>query len=169
MADTCIFCGKEIKFWQTDSLTCGGVSQPVCGKCADKYMGLPHHQRARLALETGRARSPEKIQEYLDEREAKLALEAKRRARQEETLTCCGQRMTKVDEVSFLSQMGLFQSYTDPLVMFRCELCGQMKFFGASFLAYTPSEEETTLPPQAPEQEPEHVTFQPGKKPPWEK
>ena len=82
---------------------------------------------------------------------------------------CCGQRMTKVDEVSFLSRTSFTQTYTDTMVMFRCELCGQLKFFDASFLAYTPSEEEITLPPQTPEQEPEHVTFQPGKKPPWEK
>lgn len=169
MANTCIFCGREITFWQADFLTCGGVSQPACGKCADKYMGLPCHQRARLALETGRARSPEKIQEYLDTREAKFAQEAKRRARQEESLMCCGQRMTRVEEVSFLSRTNLFQTYTGLMVMFRCELCGQVKFFDASFLKYTPSQEEVTLPPQAPEREPEHVTFKPGKKPPWEK
>ena len=35
--------------------------------------------------------------------------------------------------------------------------------------AAPPSEEETTLPPQAPEPEPERVTFKPGKKPPWER
>lgn len=169
MADTCIFCGKEIKFWQADQLTCGGIAQPVCGKCAKRYVNLPQRQRAALALETGRARFPEKIQEFLDEGEAKYALEAARREHQEKTLMCCGQRMTKVDEVSFLSQMGLFQAYTDTMIMFRCELCGQVKFFDASFFEYTPSEEELTLPPQTPEQEPEHVAFQSGKKPPWEK
>lgn len=165
MADTCIFCGKEIKFWQAGQLTCGGVPQPACGKCGDEYMGLPHHQRARLALETGRARSPEKIQEYLDAREAKFALEARRRARQEEALICCGQRMAKVDKVNLTSRVGFIQDYTGEMVMFRCGLCGQVKFFDASFLEYTPSEEEVTLPSQVPE----HVAFKSGKKPPWEK
>ena len=36
MAEVCIFCGKEIKFWQTDQLTCGGVPQKVCSKCAER-------------------------------------------------------------------------------------------------------------------------------------
>ena len=77
--------------------------------------------------------------------------------------------MTKVDEVSLVSRMGFVQDYTDTLLMFRCDCCGQVKFFDASFLEYAPSEEETTLPPQAPEPEPERVTFKPGKKPPWER
>lgn len=169
MADVCIFCGKEIKFWQADQLTCGGVPQKVCGKCGNRYMNLPHRQRAVLALETGRAEGSERIEAFLRETEEQQKQEDARRRYQESTLTCCGQQMTKLDEVSFLSQAGFLQTYTDTMVMFRCELCGQVKFFDASFLAYTPSEEETTLPPQAPEPEPEHVAFKPGKKPPWEK
>ena len=169
MADVCIFCGKEIKFWQADQLTCGGVPQKVCGKCGNRYMNLPHRQRAVLALETGRAEGSERIEAFLRETEEQQKQEDARRRYQESTLTCCGQQMTKLDEVSFLSQAGFLQTYTDTMVMFRCELCGQVKFFDASFLAYTPSEEETTLPPQAPEPEPERVAFKPGKKPPWEK
>ena len=157
MADVCIFCGKEIKFWQADQLTCGGVPQKVCGKCGNRYMNLPHRQRAVLALETGRAEGSERIEAFLRETEEQQKQEDARRRYQESTLTCCGQQMTKLDEVSFLSQAGFLQTYTDTMVMFRCELCGQVKFFDASFLAYTPSEEETTLPPQAPEPEPEHV------------
>ena len=167
MADVCIFCGKEFNFWNADALTCGGVSQPVCGKCADKYAGLPHHQRARLALESGRARSPEQIREYLDEREAKLAQEAQRRELQQEALACCGQRMDRVEEVNLLSRAGLVQTYVGSMIMFRCGRCGQVKFFDASFLEYTPAEEDVPLPPEAPEQE--HAAFKPGKKPPWEK
>lgn len=169
MADTCIFCGKEIKFWQADQLTCGGVPQKVCGPCGNRYLILSQRQRAVLALETGRAEGQERIEAFLKETEEEQKREDARRKDQEKTLMCCGQRMTKVDEVSFLSRMGFIQTYTDTMVMFRCEQCGQVKFFDASFLAYTPSEEEVTLPPQAPEQEPEHVTFKPGKKPPWEK
>lgn len=169
MADTCIFCGKEIKFWQADQLTCGGVPQKVCSKCANKYADLPQYQRARLALETGRARDPEELEKYLARWEEKLAREARRRERQEETLVCCGQRMARVDEVSFLSRAGLFQTYTDDMIMFRCDCCGQVKFFDASFLRYTPPQEDAPVPPQAPEQGAEHVTFKPGQKPPWEK
>ena len=169
MADTCIFCGKEIKFWQADQLTCGGVPQKVCGSCGNRYLILSQRQRAVLALETGRAEGQERIEAFLKETEEQQKREDARRSDQEKTLMCCGQRMTKVDEVSFLSRTSFTQTYTDTMVMFRCELCGQLKFFDASFLAYTPSEEEITLPPQTPEQEPEHVTFQPGKKPPWEK
>ena len=151
MADTCIFCGKEIKFWQADQLTCGGVPQKVCGSCGNRYLILSQRQRAVLALETGRAEGQERIEAFLKETEEEQKREDARRSDQEKTLMACG------------------QTYTDTMVMFRCEQCGQVKFFDASFLAYTPSEEEVTLPPQAPEQEPEHVTFKPGKKPPWEK
>lgn len=169
MAETCIFCGKEIKFWQADQLTCGGVPQKVCGKCGERYMNLSHRQRAILALETGRAEGRERMEAFLKETEGQQKRDEARRKCQENTLMCCGQRMTKVDEVSFLSQMGLFQTYTDTMVMFRCDCCGQIKLFDASFLEYTPSEEETTLPLQVPEQESERISFQPGKKPPWEK
>lgn len=153
MADTCIFCGKEIGFWQADQLTCGGVSQPVCGKCADKYADLPQHQRARLALETGRARDSEGLQSYLDRRAEKLEREARRRDFQEKTLVCCGQRMVQVEEVSFLSRVSLFQTYTDTMVMFRCDCCGQVKFFDASFLYYTPPQEDAPVLSQVPETE----------------
>ncbi|MCI9670264.1 MAG: hypothetical protein HFF49_01770 [Lawsonibacter sp.] len=169
MADTCIFCGKEIKFWQTDQLTCGGVPQKVCSKCAERYMNLSQRQRAVLALETGRAEGRERMEAFLKETEEQQKRDEARRSCQEKTLTCCGQRMTKVDEVSLVSRMGFVQDYTDTLLMFRCDCCGQVKFFDASFLEYAPSEEETTLPPQAPEPEPERVTFKPGKKPPWER
>ncbi|MCI9170961.1 MAG: hypothetical protein HFF42_08565 [Lawsonibacter sp.] len=167
MADICIFCGKEIKFWQAEQLTCGGVPQKVCGKCGNRYTNLSHRQRAVLALETGRAEGSERIETFLKETEEQQKRDDDRRRHQENTLMCCGRRMTKVDAVSFLSQAGFIQTYTDTMVMFRCELCGQVKFFDASFLEYTPSEEETTLPPQVPG--PEHVSFKPGKKPPWEK
>lgn len=167
MADTCIFCGKEIKFWQADQLTCGGIAQPVCGKCAKRYVNLSQRQRAVLALETGRAEGREHMEAFLKETEEQQRRDEARRSCQEKTLACCGQRMAKVDEVSLVSRMGFVQDYTDTLVMFRCDCCGQVKFFDASFFEYAPSEEETTLPPQTPE--PEHVTFKPGKKPPWEK
>lgn len=169
MAEVCVFCGKEIKFWQANQLTCGGVPQKVCGRCGERYMNLSQRQRAVLALETGRAEGRERMETFLKETEEQQKRDEARRSCQEKTLTCCGQRMTKVDEVSFLSQMGLFQTYTDTMVMFRCDCCGQVKFFDASFLKYAPSEEEATLPPQAPEPEPDHVAFKPGKKPPWEK
>lgn len=167
MADICIFCGQEIKFWQADQLTCGGVPQKVCGSCGNRYLILSQRQRAVLALETGRAEEPERIEAFLKKTEERQKREDARRRYQENTLTCCGQRMSKVDEVSFLTRTSFIQTYTDTMVMFRCELCGQLKFFDASFLVYTPSEEEVTLPPQAPE--PDHISFKSGKKPPWEK
>ena len=125
MADKCIFCGKDAPFWKGDVLSCGGVNQPVCFECRDQYIKIPLLQRARLALETGRARSPEKIQE-----------------RQRETVRCCGQEMTRVDEVAFLRRSSWIQEYTDNIVMLRCELCGQIKLFDAAFLGGASAEQE---------------------------
>lgn len=170
MADICIFCGKETTIWNGgDVLVCGGVTQPVCGACRDRYIGLPLRQRARLALETGRARTPESIQEYLDKLDAALAQEATRREYQEKSLACCGQEMAQVDEVSFLSRTDLFQSYTGNMIMFRCDRCGQVKFFDSAFLHYTTVEEDVPIPAEKPVEKPKPVRFRPGKKPPWEK
>lgn len=167
MADICIFCGKEMRLWQSDVLTCGGVQQPVCRTCSDQYAGLSQRQRGHLALKTGRAQEPERIQAFLDQADAELARDRQRWERQQETLLCCGQRMAEVDKVSFLSQIGFIQTHTGPMLLFRCDRCGQMKLFDASFFAYTPSETEIPALPELPDTAPS--TPVPGKKPPWEK
>lgn len=191
MADKCIFCGKDAPFWKGDVLSCGGVNQPVCFECRDQYIKIPLLQRARLALETGRARSPEKIQEFLDQEAEKAVREAQRQERQRETVRCCGQEMTRVDEVAFLRRSSWIQEYTDNMVMFRCELCGQIKFFDAAFLGGASAEQEkeelVTCPVCGKEHSPlvgcprcavrgaqeRRTTYAPkpkkDKRPPWEK
>lgn len=172
MADTCIFCGKETTVWNGgDVLVCGGVSQPVCGSCRNRYVNVPLCQRAKLALNTGRARTPERIQEFLDEMDAKWALEAQRQEYQEKTLMCCGRKMEKLDEGAISLARDFFEGFTNRLWIFRCECCGQVKFFDASFLIRTPQEEEVAIPEEAPipAEKPRPARSRFGKKPPWEK
>lgn len=167
MADKCIFCGKDISFLKCDVLSCGGVNQPVCFACRDRYIEVPLLQRARLALETGRAMEPEAIEDFLKKAEDKAALEARRQEYQKKTLTCCDRRMTEVREVSFVNRAAFFEVCTELMVMFRCDCCGQVKLFEQSFLRYTPAEKQVPIPPEAPGAE--RATGKPGKKPPWEK
>lgn len=173
MADNCIFCGKKTTILNGgDVLVCGGVNQPVCGSCRDRYIYLPLRQRARLALDTGRAQYPEQIQTYLEQLDEKLAMEAQRREYQEKTLLCCGRKMEKIDEGSFMLVRELFRGSTNAVLsVFRCPCCGQVKFFDSSFLRYTPHEEDVPIPAEEPvpaeKSKPSRSRF--GKKPPWEK
>ena len=80
---------------------------------------------------------------------------------------------------------GMLPLYTPTMVLFRCEVCGQIKLFDAEFF---PPEEGGAEPeprpepeqrPEAPKAEPVPEPVQPkpfrpsrsrfGKKPPWEK
>lgn len=165
MAENCVFCGKTMTIWNRVSLSCGGVSQPACGDCAEKYGKEPMLQRARLALDTGRALEPEKLLAFIDAETKRQKEEGERqqaraeqlqRAREgrRETTRCCGFDMVREGEYTFTDQtpftLRMLPKYTPTLIMFRCEVCGQVKLFDASFF---PPEEGGTEP--EPVQEPE--------------
>lgn len=170
MTKICIFCGEELRRWTGQSLPCGGIPQPVCENCWDRYSRAPDIQRARLALETGRALDPESIRQFLSQEEAAEAERARRRARQQEVLTCCGQPMAKEETYRFLDQtpFSLYRPLTPSLVLFRCNQCGQVKFFDAVF--FSEEQPEISLPePPAPAEPVRPYRPKPGQKPPWEK
>ncbi len=200
MAEKCIFCGKAVTIWSGIHLACGGVDQPACSECAEKYGWEPLLQRARLALDTGRAKAPETLEAFIQAEQKRQAESEKRKqAREEllnkaregrrETTRCCGFEMVRDGVYTFADQtpfaMRMLPLYTPTMVLFRCEVCGQIKLFDAEFF---PPEEGGAEPeprpepeqrPEAPKAEPVPEPVQPkpfrpsrsrfGKKPPWEK
>ena len=170
MAEKCIFCGKVVTFFSKTALPCGGADQPVCSECAEKYSRESPLQRARLALDTGRAREPGKLTEFIEAEEKRLEEgEKRKKARAEqlqkakegrrESTRCCGFDMVREGEYTFTDQtpfaLRMLPLYTPTMVMFRCEVCGQIKLFDAAFF---PPEEGGTEPERAPEPDEEPVT-----------
>lgn len=166
MAENCVFCGRTLSFWERVPLSCGGVDQPACGDCAEKHGKEPLLQRARLALDTGRAREPEKLMAYIDmesrrqeetERRQQARAEQLQRAKEgrQEVIRCCGFEMTREGQYTFMDQtpfaLRMFPEYTPELVLFRCEVCGQVKLFDASF--FPPEEGGTERDPEPPEEQ----------------
>ena len=185
MAEKCIFCGKAVTIWSGIHLACGGADQPACSECAEKYGWEPLLQRARLALDTGRAKAPETLEAFIQRKQAREELLNKAREGRRETTRCCGFEMVRDGVYTFADQtpfaMRMLPLYTPTMVLFRCEVCGQIKLFDAEFF---PPEEGGAEPEPRPEPEqrpeapiPEPVQPKPfrpsrsrfGKKPPWEK
>ena len=181
MAEKCIFCGKAVTIWSGIHLACGGADQPACSECAEKYGWEPLLQRARL--EQKRQAESEK------RKQAREELLNKAREGRRETTRCCGFEMVRDGVYTFADQtpfaMRMLPLYTPTMVLFRCEVCGQIKLFDAEFF---PPEEGGAEPeprpepeqrPEAPKAEPVPEPVQPkpfrpsssrfGKKPPWEK
>lgn len=166
MDDRCIFCGRTISLWDGgDTMLCGGVRQPVCGSCWDRYSDLPALQRAKQALETGRAREPEKLSAFLSKAaERQKELEARKRARQalirsvkegqSDRTRCCGFEMVQEGPYTFSDQtpftFRMLPVYTPALLLFRCEVCGQVRFFDAGIFS---DEEELPEPETEPEEQ----------------
>lgn len=194
MAEKCIFCGKAVTFWSGVPLACGGVEQPACSECAEKYGEEPLLQRARLALDTGRAKKPETLEAFIQGEKKRLEeAQQRKKARAEllkragegrrESTRCCGFDMVRDGVYTFTDQtpfaLRMLPLYTPTMVLFRCEVCGQIKLFDAEFF---PSEEGGLEPEQKPEPPKEAPAPEPagpapvkparpkpGKKPPWEK
>ena len=104
MAKVCAFCGKELGIFDRNTLLAGNVSQPACQDCWNRLLDLPQEERARLALETGRAVEPEALRSFLEAEEAqrKEQREAERR-RRATGLTCryCGGPMLNFQRKHF--------------------------------------------------------------------
>ena len=184
MADTCIFCGKALRRgWSLYTLTCGDVEQPVCGDCSEQYGGQPPARRARLALDTGRASEPERLRAFLARVEEQAEQARRRREYQKPVLTCCGQEMTALGtsefqlgrEALFLGSLSNLLAGAMELTVFRCERCGQVKFFDPAFFPKKAAQEEpeTSVTRAAAEAQPDRApkprTARTGEKPPWER
>lgn len=142
MAGTCIFCGEELKIFGKNGLVCGGVTQPVCNTCWEKYGNASQIERCRAVLKTGRAVEPEKIRPFLAEIEREEAEKQTEAERMGKLMNCCGQPMTPlgVSEFQLGRESFLLGSWSNilsgamELGVFRCECCGQIKFMDPKFM-----------------------------------
>ena len=79
MAKRCVFCGKNLSFFDDKTLLCGNALQSVCSACWAGMQDMDQEERARRALDTGRAEEPEVIQAYLDRLEQMRQAQARAR------------------------------------------------------------------------------------------
>ena len=139
MTKVCAFCGKELGIFDRNTLLAGNVSQPACQDCWNRLLDLPQGERARLALETGRAVEPEALRSFLEAEEAqrKEQREAERR-RRATGLTCryCGGPMLNFQRKHFnmgeegllggiVARDGWLASFLE-LDMLSCQDCGRV-------------------------------------------
>ena len=136
MAKTCIFCGSELSFFTQRTLICAGTDQPACNKCYNELVALDAEERGRRALDTGRAESPEVIQQYLEEQAVRS--EAKRQSKLS-GMTClrCGSPMLKMGQQQFqpgeydfwLGNMAHAAAGSLTLDLLLCPQCRKVEFF----------------------------------------
>ena len=79
MAKRCVFCGKNLSFFDDKTLLCGNALQRVCTACWAELQDLDQEERAHRALDTGRAEEPEVIQAFLDRLEQTRQAQARAR------------------------------------------------------------------------------------------
>lgn len=163
MAQRCIFCGKELGFFNRDDTLCGGVTQPTCSECYKTLRDLGQKERGERALATGRAVDPEEIIANIQREEQKeqAAQERKERARQVlrtgQTCLRCGGPMEKYGTKLFhlgdegllgpVARDGLFASWLEAEVI-RCAHCGRAEFYlpEPPEIPSEPAEEQVTCP-----------------------
>lgn len=192
MAEQCIFCGKAVTFFSKTDLPCGGADQPVCSECAEKYSRESPLQRARLALDTGRAKEPGKLTAFL-EREEKRQQEREKWQEKASRCPACGTEMElKLENFSIGRDGGgglmalLMDEYS--VNLYACPRCGKVELYTADFWKEEEEAEDlVTCPVCGKEHSPQigcprcalrsgqerQTTYGPkkerDKKPPWEK
>ena len=147
----CVLCGQETGLFDRCSIHFYRTTQIICSKCQDRYEKAEGPERDALdqrilsshCLENRDVvrRNYEADQEQKRaEEEARLEQERQlqeRRERQRAVLTCCGQEMTSMgvstfqlgEHTFFLGDLDNLLSGSLELALFRCERCGQIKFF----------------------------------------
>ena len=180
MAENCIFCGKAVTFFSGCTLSCGGVDQPVCGECAEKYIRETKLQRARLALETGRAREPKKLMTYIGQEERRQQEREVWREKASRCPACGGEMELKLENFSIGADGGgglmTLLADTYEVDLYACPVCGKVELYTAGFFQKK-CQEEDGEPEEAeePEQtEPKDDSVfgfgkRKDKRPPWEK
>ena len=116
MAKRCVFCGKNLSFFDDKTLLCGNALQRVCTACWAELQDLDQEERAHLALDTGRAEEPEVIQAYLDRLEQMRQAQARAREALKTDKRClrCGgvmERYGRKGARGLLKEVSLFDVY----------------------------------------------------------
>lgn len=152
--DHCVLCGKELSFFSRSFITIYSTHQTVCSVCQNQYDRAKPEEKAALLQRI--LRSPDlgdrdlilKNMQFREEEAARIkAAEEDRQqmllqrpVRQKAALTCCERAMTPRGVSEF--QMGSEGFFLDThmlegsmrLAIFRCDCCGQLKFFDPEFI-----------------------------------
>jgi len=136
MAEQCIFCEKPLSLFTRKELPCCSTLQPTCGDCFKKLVQLPHEERGRRALATGRAVAPDLLRQNM------AVLETEAEAKRNSSLTdkaClrCGGAMLHMgrqqfqlgEHTFFMGDMNHLLAGSLTLDILRCEQCGKVEFF----------------------------------------
>lgn len=153
--ESCVLCGKELNFFSRSSINIYSTQQTVCTDCktqcdrakAEEKLDLlqrilrsPHLSDRELVMKNKTFREEEAERKRAAEAERQELLR-QRPIRQKEILTCCGRPMAALGVSEF--QMGHEGFFIDThmfkgsmcFAIFRCECCGQLKFFDPSFIS----------------------------------
>ena len=157
MAKRCVFCGKNLSFFDEKTLLCGNTLQRVCSACWAGMQELDQEERGRRALDTGRAEEAETIRAFLDSQEQKRRTMAQAREALKTDKRCLrcggvmeryGRRQLHLGEESLFGTVardGLFASWLTVDIL-RCADCGRAEFF-------LPEPPEMGSIPKAPEEQ----------------
>ncbi len=125
----CVFCGKELSFFGSDTLSCAGIPQSTCKSCRKEYEALGDAERCRAALKLGLAERPDDLLRY-----AELVETA-----EEHRYRClrCGGGMRFGEELTLDKtpmRDSIFSATFDVLPAY-CDSCGKIEFFERSIVA----------------------------------
>lgn len=154
--DHCVLCGKELSFFSRSSITVYSTHQTACTSCQEQYDRAKPEEKAVLLQRI--LRSPDlgdrdfvlKNRRFREEEAARIKAAEKERQQmllqrpisQRAILTCCERAMTPLGVSEF--QMGREGFFLDThmfegsmrFAIFRCDCCGQLKFFDPKFIEH---------------------------------
>ena len=161
---TCILCERELLPFGKCVIDLHGTKQTLCGECKRAYEKSSLEEKFPLwekmlrssALEdyetvrAGVARTQENWEHKQSREQGEQELAAKKRAYMESKACCCdttmtylGSRLLQLSGHSFLSAgLDALMQGAMSVDVFRCENCGQLKFF--QMPDFLPQEEETS-------------------------
>ena len=152
----CILCEKEVGVWTTCLISLCDTDQALCEDCMQKFRQA--NDETKILLREKMARSPHLLkgdevranlpahrrrwQQELEEKRQKQHQEQQRKVRLEAMARCCDQPMTymgvstfQLGEYSFLlGDWSHLMSGAMHMAIFRCETCGQLKFFDPEYV-----------------------------------
>lgn len=152
----CVLCGEKIGVMSQCFVPLCGVSQSLCGDCAERYRQASEEEK--IPLREKMVRSPYLLgrdevlknlpgeraswQRTLEQERERQEQERERKQRLSQNVRCCDRPMTslgvstfQLGEYTFLGgDLGNLLAGSMDLALFRCEVCGQIKFFAPEFL-----------------------------------
>lgn len=190
MADFCSLCGTKLSFFGGHFLTCANQDEIFCSQCHDNLYPMNNAERGRYVLENGKPAHAKKMQEFMDEWDAKNRareeVAEQRKVLEPSQRPCpnCGTMMDRKLQDFRIGADGdndLFDLLLRPqynVDLYACPECGKVELYTANFAALKRKQEEQAAEKASAETqssekptEREYTSYRPGRKnekPPWE-